>query len=181
MVLASATLVAPSVARPPVAGPSMLVPEAITRIAAAPEGLVTTSEAYRLEPESKFEGLIHEAAERFGLTPALIRAVIRAESGFDPFAVSSAGARGLMQLMPALAKELGVTNVFDPRENIMAGTQYLSALIDGQGGNVTLGLASYNAGPGAVERYGGIPPFKETQRYVQTILELVARSEPAPE
>lgn len=181
MVLAGAALVVPSTARPPVAGQAIVAPEAITWIATAPKGLVTTSETFRRQPEAAIEGLIHEAAERFGLAPALIRAVIRAESGFDPFAVSSAGAQGLMQLMPALATELGVANVFDPRENIMAGTQYLSALISGHGGSVTLGLASYNAGPGAVERYGGIPPFKETERYVQTILDLVARSEPAPD
>jgi soluble lytic murein transglycosylase-like protein len=177
MLLASAALVAPSAVKPPLAGPSLLAPEAITRTVTPPKGIVSTSETFRLPPESAFEGLIHEAAKRFRLAPALIRAVIRAESGFDPDAVSRAGAEGLMQLMPALAAEMGVANAFDPRENIMAGTQYLSALIAEQNGNVALALASYNAGPGAVERYGGIPPFKETQRYVKTILDHIARSE----
>lgn len=181
MLLAGAALVAPSAAKPPVGGPSLLVPEAITRAVTTPKGMVSTSEAFRLPPESAFEELIHEAANRFKLAPTLIRAVIQAESGFDPRAVSSAGAKGLMQLMPALAAEMGVANVFDPRENIMAGAQYLSALIGEQNGDVALALASYNAGPGAVERYGGIPPFKETQRYVKTILDYMARSELAPD
>ncbi len=146
-----------------------------------PKRMVSTSQTFRLLPESPFEGLIHEAARRFTLAPALIRAVIRAESGFDPAAVSSAGAQGLMQLMPALAAEMGVANAFDPRENIMAGAQYLSALIAEQNGSIALALASYNAGRGAVERYGGIPPFKETQRYVKTILDHIARSELTPD
>lgn len=133
-----------------------------------------------MAPDSAFDDLIHEAATRFRLAPALIRAVIRAESGFDPRAVSRAGAKGLMQLMPALVAEMGVTNAFDPRENIMAGAQHLSALIAEQNGNIALALASYNAGPAAVERYGGIPPFKETQRYVKTILDHIARSELTP-
>jgi len=177
MLLAGTALVAPSAFKPPVAGPSLFAPEAITLAVTPPKAMVSTSEVFRLPLEAAFEGLIHEAAKRFGLSPALIRAVIRAESSFDPGAVSSAGAQGLMQLMPALAAEMGVANAFDPRQNIMAGAQYLSALIAGQNGNVALGLASYNAGPGAVQRYGGIPPFKETQRYVKTILDHIARSQ----
>src|SRR5215207_8200071 len=90
---------------------------------------------------------------------ALIRAVIMTESAFDPLAVSTAGAQGLMQLMPALSKQLGVSDAFDARENIMAGAQYLSSLLEAQKGNVKLALASYNAGPGNVRRYRGIPPF----------------------
>jgi soluble lytic murein transglycosylase-like protein len=101
--------------------------------------------------------------------------VIRTESAFDSLAVSTAGAQGLMQLMPALSKELGVDDPFNPRQNIMAGTQYLSALLNYFGGDLILALASYNAGPGAVERYNGIPPFEETQRYVKTIVDLVAQ------
>jgi soluble lytic murein transglycosylase-like protein len=82
-----------------------------------------------------------------------------------------------MQLMPELASEMGVTDPFDPRENIMAGSQYLSALLSDHGGDLELALASYNAGPGAVEHYGGVPPFEETKRYVRTIVDLVSASE----
>lgn len=180
MLMAGAALVAPSAVKPPLAGPTPFAAEAITRTVTPATGMVRTSETFRLAPESAFEELIHEAATRFRLAPALIRAVIRAESGFDPGAVSRAGAKGLMQLMPALAADMGVTNAFDPRENIMAGAQHLSALIAEQNGNIALALASYNAGPAAVERYGGIPPFKETQRYVKTILDHIARSELTP-
>jgi soluble lytic murein transglycosylase-like protein len=107
--------------------------------------------------------------------------VIRTESAFNASAVSSAGAQGLMQLMPELASEMGVTDPFDPRENIMAGSQYLSALLSDYDGNVELALASYNAGPGAVEQYGGIPPFEETQRYVRMVLDRVAASATEPD
>jgi len=181
MLLAGAALVAPSAVRPPVAGPSLFGPQAATLAVRPPQGVVSTSATFRLPPESAFEGLIHEAAKRFRLAPALIRAVIQAESGFDPGAVSRAGAQGLMQLMPKLSAQMGVTNAFDPRENIMAGAEYLSALIGDQNGNVALALASYNAGPGAVERYGGIPPFKETQQYVRKILDHLAQGEVTPE
>ena len=182
MLLAGTALVAPSAVKVPVAGPLLIAPEAIMQaVVTPPNGMVSTSATFRLLPESPFVGLIHEAAMRFTLAPALIRAVIRAESSFDPRAVSSAGAQGLMQLMPALAADMGVANVFDPRENIMAGARYLSALIADQHGDVALALASYNAGPGAVERYGGIPPFKETQRYVKAILDHIAQSELTPD
>jgi soluble lytic murein transglycosylase-like protein len=90
-------------------------------------------------------------------------------------AVSTAGAQGLMQLMPALSKELGVDDPFNPRQNIMAGSQYLSALLSYYNGDLSLALASYNAGPGMVERYNGVPPFEETQRYVKTIVELLGQ------
>ena len=143
-------------------------------IADAPIGQVSVSTAFRLPP-SAFDHLIEEAAAEYGLDPVLVRAVIATESAFDPMAVSQAGAQGLMQLMPALAEELGVADPFDPRENIMAGTRYLSALLDDNDGDVPLALASYNAGPGNVALYHGIPPFPETHRYVQTITRLVAR------
>lgn len=146
----------------------------------APIGKVTTAETFRLPPELAYEALIREAAARYALDPALIRAVIRTESAFDALAVSSAGAQGLMQLMPALALELGVADSFDPRENIMAGTKYLSALIGDHDGDLSLALASYNAGPSVVERFNGIPPFDETQRYVSAILGLLERGEKTP-
>jgi soluble lytic murein transglycosylase-like protein len=143
-----------------------------------PVAVVTTAESFRLSPKYEYDAIIADAADRYRLDPALIRAVIRTESAFDPQAVSTAGAQGLMQLMPALARELGVEDSFDPRENIMAGCQYLSALLAYYNGDVPLALASYNAGPGMVERYNGIPPFEETQRYVKTIIGLIADETP---
>ena len=101
---------------------------------------------------------------------------MQAESAFHPYAVSRAGAEGLMQLMPALADEMGVSDSFDPRENIMGGVRYLKRLLDYHNGNLDLALASYNAGPGNVERYGGVPPFRETRNYVKTIKQIYKRS-----
>lgn len=111
------------------------------------------------------------AASRFGIRMELLKAVARAESGFNPDAVSKAGAQGIMQLMPGTARALGVRNPFDPVENIFAGAAYLRSLLDRFGGNEVLALAAYNAGPGAVERAGGVPPYPETQAYVRRVLE----------
>ena len=129
---------------------------------------VAVTTTFRLPP-SAFDHLIAAASAKYTLDAALIRAVINAESAFDPLAVSSAGAMGLMQLMPTLAAELGVTDPFDPRQNIFAGSRYLKQLLDSYDGDISLALASYNAGPGAVERYNGVPPYPETQHYVKTI------------
>ena len=126
-----------------------------------------------LQPDRAYEGLIQEAAHLHGLDPALIRAVMQTESSFDPTVVSPVGAQGLMQLMPALAKEMGVIDPFDPRDNIMGGAKYLKQLLDANRGNVSLTLASYNAGPANVKRYKGIPPFKETRDYVRKISDLL--------
>jgi soluble lytic murein transglycosylase-like protein len=123
-----------------------------------------------------YEDIIQEAATEYDMDPALIRAVMQTESAFHPYAVSRAGAEGLMQLMPALADEMGVSDAFDPRENIMGGVRYLKRLLEYHNGNLDLALASYNAGPGNVERYGGIPPFRETRKYVKTIKAIYARS-----
>jgi soluble lytic murein transglycosylase-like protein len=143
-----------------------------------PAGWVMVSTEFRLAP-SAYDHLIQEAAERYKLDPALIRAVITVESGFDPLAVSEAGAQGLMQLMPDLAEELGVKDSFDPRENIMAGSRYLGYLMDVHKGNEALALASYNAGPSMVDRYHGVPPFEETQRYVKSIADILRRERTA--
>jgi soluble lytic murein transglycosylase-like protein len=112
---------------------------------------------------------IEAAARATGLPAALIDAVIRTESGYRPRAVSRAGASGLMQLMPGTAREVGVRDVFDPRQNIMGGARYLRKLVD-RFNSTRLAVAAYNAGPGAVDRHGGVPPFAETRAYVRTVM-----------
>jgi hypothetical protein len=120
---------------------------------------------------------IREAAQRYGVQEALIKAVIRVESGFNSRAVSPKGARGLMQLMPGTASMLGVRDSFDPRQNIDGGVRHLRGLIDRFGSDLTLALAAYNAGEQAVVNHGGVPPFRETRDYVTRILGMFA---PAP-
>jgi soluble lytic murein transglycosylase-like protein len=116
-----------------------------------------------------FERSIVEHSNREKVAADLVRAVIQVESAFNPVAVSSKGAMGLMQLMPATAVELGVANPFDPDQNIRGGVTYLRRLLDRFSGNVELALAAYNAGMGNVEKYGDVPPFKETKNYVKKI------------
>jgi len=119
---------------------------------------------------ARFSDEIREIAARHGVAADLVESVIRVESAFNPRAVSNKGAQGLMQLMPRTASSLGVRNAFDPRENIEGGVRHLRYLLDKYPGNVSLALAAYNAGEKAVDHYGGIPPYAETQQYVQKIL-----------
>jgi soluble lytic murein transglycosylase-like protein len=134
------------------------------------EAFVSTSENFRALPATiAYNDAIAEAADLYKLDPNLIRAIIRAESAFNPFAVSSAGALGLMQLMPEVAEELDVLDPFDPRQNIFGGARYLRWLLDRNNGNLDLAVASYNAGPGAVDRYHGVPPYRETRNYVKKV------------
>ena len=119
---------------------------------------------------SKYDGIVKEMSDKYNVSFDLIKKVIHTESTFNPNAVSRSGALGLMQLMPKTAEWLGVKNPLNPRENIEGGVKYLSKMIDKYEGNVKLALAAYNAGPGNVDKFGGIPPFKETQNYVKKIL-----------
>lgn len=113
---------------------------------------------------------IKKYSSQFHIDSKLVMAVIRNESCFDKSAVSTAGAQGLMQLMPATAKSLGVTNAFSARQNLRGGTQYLSELVTRYENNLKLALAAYNAGPGAVAKYDGVPPYKETQKYIERVM-----------
>jgi soluble lytic murein transglycosylase-like protein len=123
------------------------------------------------ETRSRYDDTIREAARLYHLPEALIRAVIKVESNFDPRAVSRANAHGLMQMIPATAERMMVTDIFDPRQNILGGSRYLRVLANTFNGNLQLTVAGYNAGEGAVARYGGIPPYAETQAYVVKVLE----------
>ncbi|MGO0122187.1 lytic transglycosylase domain-containing protein [Desulfothermobacter acidiphilus] len=120
---------------------------------------------------SSFAELFRRLEKEYNLPPGLVEAVAQAESGLNPRVVSEAGAMGLMQLMPGTASALGVVDPFDPVQNATAGALYLSQLLEQFGGDLRLALAAYNAGPGAVEHYRGIPPYPETQAYVQRVLQ----------
>lgn len=156
------------------------------RVRLAVEGgtvCVATGDLVAIEPEEHFAvvpvapviapgpfgNLIHAAAEKHGVDESLITQVIAAESNFNPRAVSRKRAQGLMQLLPTTAAFYSVANIFDPAQNIDAGTRYLKDLLARYRGDLRLALAAYNAGPDMVERYGGIPPFPETQKYVRVI------------
>jgi soluble lytic murein transglycosylase-like protein len=122
------------------------------------------------DEKAAYDVLIAELATQYKVEPALVKAVIRAESDFDSQAVSPQGARGLMQLMPRVARKHGVANLQDPRQNIRAGVRLLRTLLDRFENDTALALAAYNAGGGAVERCGGLPPYRETRHYVATVL-----------
>jgi len=130
----------------------------------------TNYRLYRNEGETyRLEALITHFAEKFKLEAALIKAVIKVESDFNPRVVSSKGAQGLMQLMPETADEVGVRNPFDPSESIYGGSRYLRLMLDSFNRNLDYALAAYNAGPAMVRKYGGIPPYEETQNYVRRV------------
>jgi len=118
-----------------------------------------------------YGSLINQASEKFGVETSLIKAVIRAESSFNPKATSSDGSQGLMQLMPGTADDLEVDDAYDPEENIFGGTKYLSILLGRFKNNIRLALAAYNAGPESVDKYNGVPPFQETKTYIKRVLE----------
>ncbi len=120
--------------------------------------------------KSQILNIISHISKKYDIDEKLVKAVVKQESGFRHDAVSHCGAMGLMQLMPATAKGLGVTDPFDPVQNIEGGVKYLKSKLNKYNGNLILALASYNAGSGNVEKYGGVPPFKETQNYVKSIL-----------
>lgn len=147
-------------ADPPVAVPSVTI---------AP--LASSASQAQAVPEP-FAALIHEVAVRHGVDPRLVHAVVRAESNYEPRARSPKGARGLMQVLPSTGAALGVSNLDDPSDNLDAGVRYLKGLLAEFG--LPLALAAYNAGPAAVRRFGGIPPFLETRRYVERVLALLA-------
>lgn len=132
--------------------------EVLEEVASAPAG-------------SDLHQLAADAARRHGLDPELVLAVVSVESAFRPTAVSPKGAQGLMQLMPGTARQLGVADPFDPAANLDGGARYLSALVARYGGDLTKALAAYNAGPGAVDKHRGVPPYRETRAYVKKVLD----------
>ena len=134
-----------------------------------PAATAVPRRSYKAPSSRRYDPIIHTTARYHGVPPALVKAVIAAESAFDSQAVSRKGAQGLMQLMPATAASLGVHNAFEPEQNVHGGTAYLREMIE-RFGDLSRALAAYNAGPTAVDRYGGIPPYPETQAYVERVL-----------
>lgn len=120
--------------------------------------------------KSQILNMISKISEKHGVDEKLVKALIKQESGFNPSATSKAGAMGLMQLMPATAKHLGVKDAYNPVQNVEGGVKYLKSMLNKYNGNIILALAAYNAGPGAVDKYSGVPPYQETQNYVKNIL-----------
>lgn len=170
----------------PVATASASTPTVNASAAATP--LAGSANSAGSSGTTPYDGAIVQAAARYNLDPAVLHGLIRQESGFDPNSRSSAGALGLTQLMPGTASSLGVSNPLDPVQSIEGGARYLSQMMSQFGGNTEEALAAYNAGPGAVQRYGGVPPYAETRDYVNKVLgyanayrpSLASTSSPSP-
>jgi soluble lytic murein transglycosylase-like protein len=150
----------PPAQQPPAAGATTFAQTLATAQAPAAPG----------DSSTPFGAEIDAAAARYGIDPGLLRGLVRQESGFDPRAHSAAGAMGLTQLMPATAASLGVSDPYDPAQSLDGGARYLRQMLDRFGNDPAKALAAYNAGPGAVARFGGVPPYAETQNYVRNIL-----------
>lgn len=133
---------------------------------------VNAANSYSTSGASKAQilSMVSKVSEKYGVDDKLVKALIKQESGFNPDATSKAGAMGLMQLMPATAKHLGVKDAYNPLQNVEGGVKYLKSMLDKYNGNIILALAAYNAGPGAVDKYSGVPPYQETKNYVKNIL-----------
>ncbi len=123
-----------------------------------------------LKDAKSIEDLIVRLSKKHGIDPALVKAVVKVESNFNPKATSSVGAKGLMQIMPDTAKDLGIKDLYDPKDNLEGGIKYLKRLLKKYDNDISLALAAYNAGPGNVDKHNGVPPFKETRNYVRKVL-----------
>jgi soluble lytic murein transglycosylase-like protein len=157
-------------------GGVVTVPAEIVKNVVANEIVAMGEDPQTVSLFPQLDEYISPAASKYGIAPELVAAVIWAESSGDPNARSHRGARGLMQLMPATAKELGVARIFDPGENVDGGTRYLKRMLDAHKGDISLALAAYNAGPESVRRYRGIPPYPETRDYVDRVMRVYERS-----
>jgi soluble lytic murein transglycosylase-like protein len=140
-----------------------------------PQSADAAPNAPAMVPPAQIDALVNDNAQAQNVDPALVKAIIANESGFNANATSNVGAQGLMQLMPGTAAGLGVTDSYDPAQNVAGGTKYIKGLLERFNGDVRLAVAAYNAGPGAVEKYGGVPPYAETQNYVQNVLASYAK------
>lgn len=141
-----------------------------TKVKASLYTAQANSSTDKVSMKQKIQDIVSKMSKKHGVDEKLVNALIKQESGFNPNAKSKVGAMGLMQLMPSTAKGLGVTNPMDPEQNVEGGVKYLKSMLNKYNGNIILALAAYNAGPGAVDKYDGVPPYKETQNYVRSIL-----------